>query len=74
MSWKASNSRRESIARRAGMRLGGLRVITSGGGSAGIDAALYLVSAMVDEPSANKVAETMQWQWTKGIVVDGLDV
>jgi len=74
MSWKGSNSRKESIARRAAMRLGGLRVITSGGVSAGIDAALYLVSAMVSEESAEEIARVMQWTWTKGVVVDGLDV
>lgn len=74
MSFKSSNSRRESITRRAAMRLGGLRVITSGGNSAGIDAALYLVSVMVSEESALHVAQEMCWTWNKGIVVDGLDV
>ncbi|UNI21971.1 hypothetical protein JDV02_007909 [Purpureocillium takamizusanense] len=74
MSWKGSNSRRESIARRAAMRLGGLRVITAGGNSAGVDAALYLVSVMVDEECAVEVARIMQWTWNKGVVVDGLDV
>ncbi|KHN97951.1 ThiJ/PfpI family protein [Metarhizium album ARSEF 1941] len=74
MSFKGSNSRRESIARRAAMRLGGLRVITAGGVSAGVDAALYLVSALVDEECAVEVARLIQWTWNKGIVVDGLDV
>jgi len=74
MSWKQSNTRRESNARRASLRLGGLRVITSGGISAGIDAALYLVSAMVSEDSANEVARLLQHTWTKGVVVDGIDV
>lgn len=69
-----SSGRRESILRRAGMRLGGLRVITSGGVTAGIDAALYLVGAMVSKESANEAAEMMQWTWTKGYVVDGVDV
>ncbi|AEO66847.1 1758096e-ea3d-4e8c-8e66-1d3bc465d27e [Thermothielavioides terrestris] len=69
-----SASRRESIARRAAMRLGGLRVITSGGVAAGMDAALYLVSILVSEESANEVARVMQLTWTKGVVVDGLDV
>ncbi|KAK4165867.1 class I glutamine amidotransferase-like protein [Cladorrhinum sp. PSN259] len=67
-------TRRESIARRAAMRLGGLRVITSGGVAAGLDAALYLVSVLVTEESANEVAQIMQLNWTKGVVVDGLDV
>ena len=74
MSFKGSNTRRESIARRAAMRLGGLRVITSGGVTTGIDAALYLVSILVTEDAANEVARLMQWEWKKGIVVDGLDV
>jgi hypothetical protein len=74
MSFKGSLTRRESIARRAAMRLGGLRVITAGGNSSGIDAALYLVSAMVDDATAAEVAREMQWTWTKGVVVDGLDV
>lgn len=74
MSWKGSNTRRESIARRAAMRLGGLRVITSGGVAAGLDAALYLVSVMVSEESALEIARVMQLTWTKGVVVDGLDV
>lgn len=56
------------------MRLGGLRVITSGGVAAGLDAALYLVSILVSEESANEVARFMQVTWTKGVVVDGLDV
>ncbi|KAI1437145.1 class I glutamine amidotransferase-like protein [Xylaria sp. CBS 124048] len=74
ISFKGSNARRESIARRAAMRLGGLRVITSGGVSAGLDAALYLVSILVDDGAANEVARIMQHEWIKGIVVDGLDV
>ncbi|KAK4150925.1 protein DJ-1 [Chaetomidium leptoderma] len=73
MSFKGA-SRRESIARRAAMRLGGLRVITSGGVAAGLDASLYLVSILVSENSANEVARVMQLNWTKGVVVDGLDV
>ncbi|KAI1769493.1 class I glutamine amidotransferase-like protein [Hypoxylon sp. FL1150] len=74
ISFKGSNGRRESIARRAAMRLGGLRVITSGGVSAGLDAALYLVSILVDEDAANEVARITQHEWVKGLVVDGLDV
>ncbi|KAL2267656.1 hypothetical protein VTJ83DRAFT_4933 [Remersonia thermophila] len=69
-----SAGRRESIARRAAMRLGGLRVITSGGVAAGMDAALYVVSILVSEETANEVARSLQLTWTKGVVVDGLDV
>ncbi|KAI0478908.1 class I glutamine amidotransferase-like protein [Xylariaceae sp. FL0804] len=74
ISFKGSNARRESIARRAAMRLGGLRVITAGGVTAGLDAALYLVSILVDEEAANEVARVMQHKWEKGTIVDGLDV
>jgi transcriptional regulator GlxA family with amidase domain len=56
------------------MRLGGLRVITAGGVTAGLDAALYLVSILVDDTAANEVARLMQHEWIKGTVVDGLDV
>ncbi|KAI0888945.1 class I glutamine amidotransferase-like protein [Annulohypoxylon maeteangense] len=74
ISFKGSNGRRESMARRAAMRLGGLRVITAGGISAGQDAALYLVSILVDEDTANEVARFVQHEWVKGTIVDGLDV
>jgi len=72
--WKESKTRRESIARRAALRIGGLRVITSGGVTCGIDASLYLVSIMVSEESAKEVARVMQYEWKKGIVVDGIDI
>ncbi|KAM0197715.1 hypothetical protein ACHAPA_002630 [Fusarium lateritium] len=74
MSFKDSNTRRESIVRRAAMRLGGLRVVTSGGASSGIDASLYLVSALIDDATALEVSRRLQWNWNKGVVVDGLDV
>ena len=74
MSWKASNSRRESNARRAAMKLGGLRVITTGGSTAGIDASLYLVGAMVSDASAREVARELDYKWNKGVVVDSIDV
>ena len=62
------------MTRRAAMRLGGLRVVTSAGVTSGIDAALYLVSILVDEDAANEVARSLQHNWVKGTVVDGLDV
>lgn len=74
ISFKNSSQRRESMTRRAAMRLGGLRVITAGGITAGLDAALYLVSILVDEEAAKQVAHIIQHEWVKGIVVDGLDV
>lgn len=73
-SWKESNTRRESNARRMSLKLGGLRIITSGGITTGLDAALYLVSAMVSLESANEVARLMQYEWHKGVVVKGIDV
>jgi putative intracellular protease/amidase len=72
--WKESNTRRESIIQRASMRLGGLRVITSGGGTAALDASLYLVSAMISHDSAEEVARILQYQWIKGVVVESIDV
>jgi len=72
--WKESNKRRESNARRANLRLGGLRVITSGGITSGLDASLYLVGAMVSHDSALEVARILQYDWRKGVTVDGIDV
>jgi transcriptional regulator GlxA family with amidase domain len=66
--------RRESLVKRAEMPLGGLRVITSGGITAGMDAALYLVAALVSIDSAERVAEVMQFKWQKGVCVEGIDV
>ena len=71
---KESNTRRESIIRRASMRLGGLRVITSGGVTCGLDASLYLVSAMVSHEAAQEVSRLLQYTWNKGVVVDAIDV
>lgn len=72
--WKESNTRRESNARRASLRLGGLRVITAGAVTAGLDASLYLVSIMVSEESSADIVRVMQYNWSKGIVVDGIDI
>jgi putative intracellular protease/amidase len=72
--WKESVKRRESQARRADLRLGGLRVISSGGVTSGLDASLYLVAAMVSHDSAIEVGRVMQYSWTKGVTVDGIDV
>lgn len=73
-SWKESNTRRESNARRMSLKLGGLRIITSGGITTGLDASLYLVSAMVSLDAAGEVARLMQYEWHKGVVVKGIDV
>lgn len=74
MSLKMSNTRRESVLKRANLRLGGLRVLTTGGVSSGIDGSLYLVAALVSEEAADEVARKMCWKWNKGVVVDGIDV
>lgn len=66
--------RRESIVKRANMPLGGMRVITSGGVTAGMDASLYLVAALVSIESAQEIARIMQFQWQKGVTVEATDV
>lgn len=71
---KESNAKRENIVRRQSMKLGGMRVITSGGAVSGLDAALYLVSALVSHESAQEVARLLQYDWVKGVVVDAIDV
>ncbi len=72
--WKESVRRRESNARRAQLRLGGLRLITSGGVTSGLDASLYLVAAMVSHEAAVEVARGLQYSWNKGVTVEGIDV
>lgn len=74
MSLKMSNNRRESVIKRATLRLGGLRVLTTGGVSSGIDGALYMVGALVSDDAADEVARKMCHTWKKGMVVDGIDV
>ena len=71
--WKLSR-RRESLVRRGTLPLGGLRVITSGGITAGMDAALYLVAALVSYDTALEVARVLQYTWSKGVTVEGIDV
>jgi len=74
MSLKQSNTRRESVLKRSNLRLGGLRVLTTGGVTAGIDGALYMVGALVSDDAADEVARVMCHKWEKGMVVDGTDV
>lgn len=74
ISLKMSNSRRESVLKRANLRLGGLRVLTTSGILSGIDGALYLVGALVSDDAAEEVARIMCHKWAKGTVVDGTDV
>lgn len=74
MSLKMSNMRRESVIKRANLRLGGLRVLTTSGVSSGLDGALYMVGALVSDDSAEEVARIICHTWKKGVVVDGTDV
>ncbi|KAG9776760.1 hypothetical protein ABEF95_009137 [Exophiala dermatitidis] len=71
---KESNARHENLVRRQSMKLGGMRVVTTGGTISGIDASLYLVSALVSHETAQEVARLMQYDWIKGVVVDSIDV
>lgn len=72
-SYKLSR-RRESLVKRMEKPLGGLRVITSGGVVAGMDATLYLIAALVSYESATEVARATQFEWQKGVTVDAVDV
>jgi len=74
MSLKMSNNRRDSIIKRASLKLGGLRVLTTSGVTSGIDGALYMVGALVSDDAADEVARKMCYTWKKGMVVDGIDV
>ncbi|KAI5364911.1 Putative class I glutamine amidotransferase [Septoria linicola] len=74
ISLKMSNARRESVLKRANLRLGGMRVLTTSGVTSGIDGALYMVGALVSDDAADEVARKMCYTWKKGIVVDGVDV
>jgi len=74
ISLKMSNMRRESVLKRANLRLGGLRVLTTSGVTSGMDGALYLVGALVSDDAAEEVANKMCYDWKKGVVVDGTDV
>ncbi|POS83271.1 hypothetical protein EPUL_006110 [Erysiphe pulchra] len=72
--FQESNKHKESIARRSTIRLGGLRVITSGAMACGLDASLYLVRIMVSTEAAAEIERNLMYEWKKGIVVDGVDV
>ena len=71
---KESNARPENIMRRASMKLGGLRLITTGGPASGLDATMYLVSALVSHDAAQEVSRVLRYNWVKGVVVDAIDV
>jgi len=71
---KESNVQQASIVRRSTLRLGGLRVITTGGTTNGLDASLYLVSALVGHESAQEVGRLMKYSWLRGVVISSIDV
>lgn len=72
--WKESNKAKDSVARRAMLKLGGLRVITTSAVTSGLDASLYLVCALVSQESAEEVARMLGFEWQKGVVVNAIDV
>ena len=47
----------------------GLRVITSGGVSCGMDASMWLVNAVAGRESAEKVLDLIQYAWRQGVVL-----
>lgn len=55
----------------AGINKFGVRIISSGGVSCGIDACLWVVKLCYAEAEAKKVAETLDYAWrkTEGFVV-----
>ncbi|KAK0644669.1 ThiJ/PfpI family protein [Cercophora newfieldiana] len=55
----------------AGVNANGLRIISSGGVSCGIDASLYIVKLFADEEVAKAVAQQLDYAWrkTEGFVV-----
>jgi transcriptional regulator GlxA family with amidase domain len=71
---RESNARRTSIMRRTDLRLGGMRVVTTCGSAGGIDAALYLIAALVSYESAEEVSRRQGYTWVKGAVIDSIDV
>ena len=71
--WK-DGKRRESIMKRAKLPLGGLRLITTGGVTSGMDASLYLIGALVSVDQAIEVSRQLQYLWQKGVTVEGIDV
>ncbi|EPQ62074.1 hypothetical protein BGT96224_2266 [Blumeria graminis f. sp. tritici 96224] len=60
---------RKDTSPRASGRLRGLRVITSGGITCGIDASLYLVRTLVSSETAVEVGRIMMYECKQGIIV-----
>jgi len=71
---RESNVNKDSGMRRAEMRLGGLRVVTTCGSASALDASLYLVAALVSYETAEEVSRQQNYQWVKGAVIDSIDV
>lgn len=72
--WRESVRRRESAAQRATLRLGGLRVITTGGKTSGLDAALYIISSFSSHDSAEEASRLLGYKWERGVCVGAIDV
>ena len=49
----------------AGLNNAGVRIISSGGISCGLDASLHVVSLRVDEDEARRVADLIDYGWRK---------
>jgi transcriptional regulator GlxA family with amidase domain len=47
----------------------GLRIITAGGVSCGLDASLWLIKEVAGQESTEKVAEIVQYAWRQGMVL-----
>lgn len=47
----------------------GLRIITAGGVSCGLDASLWLIKDVAGPESMSKVAEVVQYAWRQGVVI-----
>lgn len=47
----------------------GLRIVTAGGVSCGLDASLWLIKELVGQESAEKAAEMVQYAWRQGVAL-----
>jgi transcriptional regulator GlxA family with amidase domain len=47
----------------------GLRIVTSGGVSCGMDSCLWLIEEVAGRESRERVAEIVQYAWREGVVL-----
>jgi transcriptional regulator GlxA family with amidase domain len=47
----------------------GLRVVTSGGVSCGLDACMWLINEVAGKQCAEEVLEVVQYSWRQGVVI-----